>query len=49
VPKITPQHILSDLYFSHNIVRVIKYRRMKLPVNVARNGERRGLYGVLVG
>jgi len=34
---------LNDLYLSRNIVRVIKSRRMKLAVHVARMGERSGL------
>jgi len=40
---------LSDLYSSPNIVRVIKSRRMRWAGNVARMGERRGVYRVLVG
>jgi len=40
---------LNDLYCSHNIVRVIKWRRMRWAGNVARMGERRGVYRVLVG
>jgi hypothetical protein len=40
---------LNDLYCSPNIVRVIKSRRMKWVVHVARIGERRGEYRVLVG
>jgi len=40
---------LSDLYASSNIVRVIKSRRMKWVGHVARSGERRVLYWVLVG
>ena len=40
---------LNDLYSSPNIVRVIKSRRMRWVGNVARMGERRGLYSVLVG
>ena len=32
---------LNDLYFSPNIVRVIKSRRMKLTGNVARMGGKR--------
>jgi hypothetical protein len=34
---------LNDLYCSHNIVRVIKSRRMGWAENVARMGERKGL------
>jgi hypothetical protein len=40
---------LNDLYFSPNIVRVIKSRGMRWAGHVARMGERRGLYRVLVG
>jgi len=40
---------LSDLYSSSNIFRVIKSRRMKWAGNVARMGESRVLYRVLVG
>jgi hypothetical protein len=40
---------LDDLYSSPNIVRVIKSRRIRWAGNVARIGEERGVYGVLVG
>jgi hypothetical protein len=40
---------LNDLYCSPNIVRVIKTRRMRWAGNVARVGERSGVYRVLVG
>jgi len=40
---------LNDLYCLPNIVRVIKSRRMKWVGHVARMGERRGVYRVLVG
>ena len=40
---------LYDLYSSPNIVRVIKLRRMRRAGHVARMGERRGMYRVLVG
>jgi len=40
---------LNDLYCSPNIVRVIKSRRMRLARHVARMGEERGVYRVLVG
>jgi len=40
---------VNDLYFSPNIVRVIKSKRMRWAGHVARMGERRGVYGVLVG
>jgi len=39
----------NDLYSSPNIVRVIKSRRMRWAGHVARMGERRGVYRVLVG
>jgi hypothetical protein len=38
-----------DLYCSPNIVRVIKSRRMRWAGHVARIGEERGAYRVLVG
>jgi len=40
---------LNDLYSSPNIVRVIKSRRMKWAGHVARMGEERMVYRVLVG
>jgi hypothetical protein len=40
---------LNDLYCSPNIVRVIKWRRMRWAGRVARMGEERGVYRVLVG
>jgi hypothetical protein len=40
---------LNDLYSSPNIVRVIKSRRMRWAGHVARMGEERALYRVLVG
>jgi hypothetical protein len=40
---------LNDLYSSPNIVRVIKSRRMRWAGHVARMGEERVLYRVLVG
>jgi hypothetical protein len=40
---------LHDLYSSPNIVRVIKSRRMRWAGHVARVGEGRGVYRVLVG
>jgi hypothetical protein len=39
---------LNDLYCSPNIVRVIKWRRMRWAGHVARMGERTGVYKVLV-
>ena len=40
---------LNDLYSSPNFVRVIKSRRMSWAGHVARMGEERGVYRVLVG
>jgi len=40
---------LNDLYSSPNTVRVIKSRRMRWAGHVARVGEERGVYRVLVG
>jgi len=40
---------LNDLYSSPNIVRVIKSRRMRWAGDVARIGEKRGMYRFLVG
>jgi hypothetical protein len=40
---------LLDLYSSPNTVRLIKSRRMKWAGHVARMGEGRGAYRVLVG
>jgi hypothetical protein len=40
---------LHDLYSSPNIVKVIKSRRMRWAGHVARMGEGRGAYRVLVG
>jgi hypothetical protein len=34
----------NDLYSSPNIIQVIKYRRMRWAVHVARMGARRGSY-----
>jgi hypothetical protein len=41
--------VKTDLYSSPNIVRVIKSRRMRWAGHEARMGERRVVYGVLVG
>jgi hypothetical protein len=43
-----PHEELNDLYSSPNIVRVIKSRRMRWARHVARIGEGRGVYKVLV-
>jgi len=40
---------ISDLYSLPNIVRVVKSRRIRWEVYVARMGEKRGLYKVMVG
>jgi hypothetical protein len=40
---------LHNLYSSHNIVRVIKSRRMRWAGHLARMGEGRGVYRILVG
>ena len=40
---------LNDLYASPNVVRVIKSRRMRWAGHVARMGEERRVYRVLVG
>jgi hypothetical protein len=40
---------LHSLFSSPNVVRVIKSRRMKWARHVARMGEGRGIYVVLVG
>jgi hypothetical protein len=40
---------LHDLYSSPNIIRVIKSRRMRWARHVARMGEKRDAYGILVG
>jgi hypothetical protein len=39
----------NDLYFSPSVVRVIKSGRMRWADHVARMGEGRGVYMVLVG
>jgi len=41
--------VLNDLYSSPNIVRVIKSRRTRWAENMARMGEERGVYRVLLG
>jgi hypothetical protein len=40
---------LNDLYSSPNIIRIIKTRRMRWAGHVARMGEKRGAYRILVG
>jgi hypothetical protein len=40
---------LRDLYRSVNVIRVIKARRIRWARHVARMGERRGAYRILMG
>jgi hypothetical protein len=40
---------LNDLYSSHNILQVIKFRRIEWVGRVARMGQRRGAYKDLAG
>jgi hypothetical protein len=40
---------LYDLYFSSNIIRLVNSRRMRWVGHMARMGERRSAYRVLVG
>jgi len=40
---------LNDLYSSPNIVRVIKWRKMRWAGHVAHMGEERGVYRILLG
>jgi hypothetical protein len=40
---------LNDMYSSPNVIRMIKGRSIKWAGHVARMGERRGVYRVLVG
>jgi len=40
---------LNGMYSSPNIVRVIKSRKIRWAGHIARIGERRGVYRVLVG
>jgi hypothetical protein len=40
---------LHNLYFSPSIIRIIKSRRMRRVGHVARMGEKRNVYGLLVG
>jgi hypothetical protein len=40
---------LRDLYFSPSIIRIIKSRRMRWAGHVARVGEKRNAYRLLVG
>ena len=47
--KVHNEEELNDLYCSPKIVHLIKWRRMRWAGNVARMGEGRGVYRVLVG
>jgi hypothetical protein len=40
---------LRDLYYSSSIIRIINWRRMKWTGYVARMGEKRNVYRLLVG
>jgi hypothetical protein len=40
---------LRDLYFSLSIIRIIKSRKMRWAGHVARMGEKRNVYRLLVG
>jgi len=40
---------LNDLYCSHNVVQVLKSRRMRWVEHLACMWERRGVYGVRLG
>jgi hypothetical protein len=40
---------LRDLYYSPSIIRIIKSRRMRWAGHVARMGEKRNVYRLLVG
>jgi hypothetical protein len=40
---------LNDLYCSQNIIRVTESRRLRWAEHIARMGERRGIYRVLMG
>jgi hypothetical protein len=40
---------LHNLYCSPSMIRIIKSRRMRWAVHVARMGEKRNAYGILVG
>jgi hypothetical protein len=44
-----PNEELNDLYSTPNIVRVIKWRRIRWAGHVARMGEEKGVYRILVG
>jgi hypothetical protein len=40
---------LHNLYSSPSIIKMIKSRRMRWAVNVARIGEKKNAYGILMG
>jgi hypothetical protein len=49
IPSKLPNEELHNLYSSPNIIRMIKSRRMRCAGHVARMGERRNAYTILVG
>ena len=49
VPRTDFRHYYMSRYSSPNIVRVIKSRRIRWAGHVARMGEERGVYSVLLG
>ena len=49
VYKITHKEKFYHLYFSPNIMRMIKSRRIRWEGHVARMGVRRGAYRILMG
>ena len=49
IQKLLHNEELNDLYSSHNIVRVIKSRRLRWAGHVARMDEGRVVHKVLVG
>jgi hypothetical protein len=44
-----PNKELHDLYYSSSIIRIMKSRRMRWAGHVARMGEKRNVYRLLVG
>jgi hypothetical protein len=47
--KLHNEEELRDLYSSPSIMRIIKFRRMRWEGHVARMGEKRNVYRLLVG
>jgi hypothetical protein len=47
--KLPLLHIIPYLYSSPSMIRIIKSRRMKWAGHVARMGEKRNAYRILVG